>query len=65
MKEADSWKTFERTGQIRDYLKYKNQIQENAGHLVIEAKQNIDEENHERFCGTYRNGSGTGSGGGI
>ena len=26
MKEADSWKTFERTGSVKDYLQYKSSV---------------------------------------
>lgn len=26
MKETDSWKTFERTGTVKDYLQYKSSV---------------------------------------
>ena len=31
MKETDSWKTFERTGAIKDYLEYKSSTGTTAG----------------------------------
>lgn len=30
MKETDSWKTFERTGSVKDYLQYKSSVDQAA-----------------------------------
>lgn len=75
MKKTDSWQVFEKSGDILDYLRYKNSQRKDDLRTDTlqeedrEEKYSSDRENrtiiHERIGGTFRHGSDCGAGGRI
>lgn len=54
MKESDSWKIFEQTGSVRDYLNYRLQYAQFAEGNEINGSKGQEQNDRTGYCSSER-----------